>query len=167
MTQFEVHGPYTVSTSTGSAGRRIRKLEGRSLFARHPAMTERRGCYVFAIRAGRGMTPIYVGKTTKGFAQECFTPHKLEKYIQCLSDYKRGTPVLFFITFPKRQGRQNDNHLGDLERFLIQTGVAENPELLNVQNTKAADWNIIGVLRSRAGKPSISAQAFRRAMSLN
>ena len=119
------------------------------------------------MRAGRGMTPAYVGKTNKGFGQECFTPDKLGKYNRCLSTYKRGTPVLFLVTYPRRQGRQNNTHIGDLEVFLIQTGVAANPELLNVQNTKAADWNIIGVLRSGAGKPSAAAGAFRKLMSLD
>ena len=37
----------------------------------------RRGCYVFAIRAGRGYTPGYIGKATKGFKNEVFEYHNV------------------------------------------------------------------------------------------
>jgi hypothetical protein len=49
------------------------------------------------------------------------------------------------------------NIIRELENFLIQTAVAINPDLLNVQGTKATQWSIHGVVRSAKGAPSQSA----------
>lgn len=59
-----------------------------------------RGTYVFAVRAGRGARPVYVGGATRNFKQEVFTPHKLEKYQRCLADFKKGTPILYSSVLP-------------------------------------------------------------------
>jgi hypothetical protein len=64
-----------------------------------------RGCYVFAIRAGKGVTPIYVGKATKSFKQECFNPSNRHKFSNGMADYVKGTPVLYFVRHPKQKGK--------------------------------------------------------------
>jgi hypothetical protein len=53
------------------------------------------GCNVFGIRAGKGMTPLYVGKATKSFAEETFAADKLNKYYYGLTQYRKGTPIFF------------------------------------------------------------------------
>lgn len=166
MTDFEVHGPFEVPVYRGTAGRIVRPAEGTEFFRAHSAIGGRRGCYVFGMRAGGGITPVYVGKTRRTFTDECFTTHKIDKYNQCLVDYSRGTPVLFLITPPARRGAPNQVHIDELENFLIQTGVAANPDLLNVQGTRLAEWAITGVLRGRRGRPSQSAGLFKTMMKL-
>jgi hypothetical protein len=62
----------------------------------HPEFADEVGCYICAIRAGRGYVPIYVGQATVGFRKECFDHHKLDHYNKArdIRD-KKGTPVLF------------------------------------------------------------------------
>lgn len=166
MVEFSVHGPFTVPIYRGKVGRIIRAEEGRAFFKTHATWAKRRGCYVFAVRAGRGMTPTYVGKATKSFAQECFTADKLGKCNQTLVDYARGTLVMFLISAPAGRGRPAEKQIDLLEDFLIQVGVAANDDLLNVQGTKQEQWSLSGLVRSNQGRPSLAAIAFRAAMKL-
>lgn len=117
MVNFEVDGPYDVPVYRGNASRIIREEEGDLFFSDNEEIAERVGCCVFGMRAGGGIIPYYVGKATKGFAKECFTPHKIAKYNTCLSDYRRGAPVMFFVVHPIRRGCANCTHIADLERF--------------------------------------------------
>lgn len=59
-----------------------------------------------------------MGKTRTNFGAECFELHKLGKYNQCLVDYERGTPVLYFVVLPVRRGPRNAAHIDELESFL-------------------------------------------------
>lgn len=162
MTEFIIRGPYNITPYKGKRGRRIGAPEGRSFFdSCDDDIGSERGCYVFATRAGRGYTPWYVGKATKSFKQECFTPHKLDKYNTCLVDMARCTPVLFFVVAHKARGRTGVNHIAEVEDFLIQTAVAVNPDLLNVKGTRMEEWSISGVIRSR-GRSSEAAASFKR-----
>jgi len=44
-------------------------------------LSEAVGCYIFSIRAGKGILPWYVGLAEKQpFRKECFTSHKLTHY---------------------------------------------------------------------------------------
>jgi hypothetical protein len=67
-------------------------------------LAEERGCYVFAIRSGGGMQPIYIGKATKSFRQETFNPANKHKYHNGFSDYAKGTPLMFFVVSSTRKG---------------------------------------------------------------
>jgi len=164
MTIFTVDGPRKVNFYQGSGGRSITDENVREFWAGNDDIAASRGCYVFGIRAGRGMTPAYVGKATRSFKQEIFQHHKLTRYQQVLADYRRGTPVLFFLIAPTKRGAPNRAHIGELEDFLIQTGQAANPHLMNIRGTKVEEWGIGGVLRSGRGKPSKEARDFRRLM---
>ncbi len=164
-TTFLVEGPLNVPYYQGKAGRTITDDDIKTFWLKHEVISKGRGCYVFGIRAGKGLTPGYVGKATKSFKQETFAPHKLTRYQQFLADYQKGTPVLFFVTAPKKKGAPNSAHIRQLETFLIQVALASNPELLNIKGTKAERWGIAGVLRSK-GKPSASAQQFKRLMKV-
>lgn len=89
-TQFMVRGPLAVPCYQGKAGRTITDDNVRDFWSCHGDAGEERGCYVFGIRAGRGLTPGYVGKATRSFRQEVFTHHKLTRYQQFLADYVKG-----------------------------------------------------------------------------
>src|ERR1700722_5922784 len=113
----------------------------------------RNGCYVFGIRT-KNITPWYVGKTWKGFKKETFNPYQQTKINQFINDH--GTPVVIFVfkKFKKHESAYSKEVIRSLERFLIQTAVAMNPELLNVHGVEA-DWSIAGVVRSTPrGKPA-------------
>jgi len=64
-----------------------------------PGISTSHGIYLFAMRAGHGYTPWYVGKTSarRGFSDEVCQPHKLGHYNAVVHRYQRGTPVLFLI----------------------------------------------------------------------
>ncbi|MDH5647826.1 MAG: hypothetical protein OEZ01_17575 [Candidatus Heimdallarchaeota archaeon] len=118
------------------------------------------GCYVFAIRAGKGYTPLYVGKSSKSFEQECFTDHKINHYNYALASYSKGTPIMFFIEYTRKKGKINNADISDLENFLIQVGRRVNPDLRNIQGAKEPTWGIKGVIRGGKGKRNNSEKAF-------
>lgn len=165
MPTFEIKGPLMVPTYDGRAAK-IVDSESLSAFWDSSGVARRRGCYLFAVRASKGIRPVYVGRATKNFKQEVFTPHKLEKYQRCLADTNKGTPVLFFLMSPTKKGKPNVKVIRELEDYLIQTAVSRNPELLNVKGTEREDWGIAGVLRGGSGKPSKGALAFKKTMGL-
>jgi hypothetical protein len=163
---FTVQGPFDVPVYQGKAARTITPDEVKTFWTGHPAAAGRRGCYVFCIRAGGGVTPLYVGRATRSFKQEVFQPHKLAKYQQGLADYRKGTPVLFLISYPQKRGAPSGSAIAELEAFLIQSAIKRNPDLLNVKGTRKAEWAIAGVVRSGVGKPSKSARLLKSALSL-
>ena len=165
-TIFTVNGPYEVPVYQGKGGRTVTTDEVKQFWKDNAWAGKLRGCYVFGIRAGKGLTPTYVGKATRGFKQEAFSPHKLTKYQQSLADYQKGTPILFFVTAPSKKGAPNTAHIGELEKFLIQVALTANPYLLNVKGTKAEQWGIAGVLRGGKGKPSNDARQFKRLVKI-
>ena len=163
---FVVNGPFEVPAYRGRAARTISSEEARRFWDAHSDFGSRRGCYLFGIRSGGGITPIYVGKATRGFRQEVFAPHKITKYQQALADYGRGTPILLFLTAPRSRGAPNRGAIEELEEFLIQTAVSQNPELLNVKGTRRAEWAIAGVLRSGVGRPSAAARLLKTMLDI-
>jgi hypothetical protein len=125
-----------------------------------------RGCYVFAIRAGRGFTPIYVGKATKSFKQECLNPANKHKFSEGLADYEKGTPILYFIRHPPQRGKTNSKQIVEIENFLIQNASIRNPDLQNVHGRNAPNWSIRGVIRGGKGKPTKPESEFRKLMGI-
>lgn len=126
-----------------------------------------RGCYVFAVRTGRGVIPVYVGKATKGFRQECFAIDKLNKLNKALLQYKRGCLVVFLVGLEKRPGKPNLKAIGSLEEFLIENALARNEDLLNIQNAlDKREFEVAGVFRGGRGQPSQAARSFKRTMGL-
>ena len=125
-----------------------------------------RGCYVFAIRAGRGFTPIYVGKATKSFKQECLNSANKHKFADGLADYKKGTPVLYFVRHPPQKGKSNSKQIGEIENFLIQNASIRNLDLQNVRGREAPKWSIRGVIRGGQRKPTRAESEFRKLMGI-
>jgi hypothetical protein len=167
-TLFSVHGPYEVPAYKGKAGRTITDEDVAKFWTKNPSLADKRGCYVFGIKAGRGYTPAYAGMATKKFKSEAFAHHKLTRYQQFLADVVRGKPVMFFLVAPHKRGAPNSKHIGQLEDFLIQAGVAANPKsFLNIQGTKVEEWGIAGVLRAGQGKRSTDAKEFIRLMKIS
>jgi len=112
--------------------------------------------------------PIYVGKATKTFRQECFQPHKLANhYGPALLKYLKGKPVMFLVVQKKsRKGALSTQEIGEIEKFLVQVAVARNPDLSNVHHTKQDQWSIDGVIRGRQGTNSTASGHFKKMMNL-
>lgn len=154
MASFVVHGPFEISFEKRKGGRTLvfDDFWGADAEASHVA-TER-GCYVFAMRTGGGLQPIYVGKATKTFKQETFNASNKHKYHNGFSGYAIGTPVMYFVLHPSQKGPTNGKQIGEIEDFLIQAGFVKNPNLQNIKGNQRPKWSIKGVVRSGAGKRS-------------
>lgn len=165
-TQFKVYGPFDVPLKNGKAYDYIR-IDCPEFWRMYPTHKKRKGCYVFAIRASRGFRPCYVGKTKRSFHKEVFTSHKIaQHYTPTLANTRKGTPVMFFVVAPSGQGRPNQKMISDLERFLIQVGVAKNQKLSNIQNRQEAQWGIKGVIRGGGGNTTDDEKKFKTMMAI-
>ena len=124
------------------------------------------GCYIFALRNGKGCTPWYVGKATKNnIGPESMEPHKLNKYSHVFARGGKGTPVMFFVCQPGTVKTLNSDIIDDMETELIQYAKYKNPELLNEKKAKLVEWGIQGVLRG-SKRPSADETLFARAMGI-
>jgi hypothetical protein len=161
MASFKVHGPFEIPYQKRKGGRTLVFDDFWSEDSAAHYLVDECGCYVFAIKTGRGLTPIYVGQATKTFRQETFNPPNRHKYHDGFSEYAKGKPVMFFVVHPNQQGRRNEKAIAAIEDFLIQAGIAKNPELQNVRGAQRPKWSIQGVIRSGKGKRSKGETAFR------
>jgi hypothetical protein len=166
MASFEVHGPFEIDFEVRPGGRRLVFDEFWSDGSPAAYLAEEVGCYVFAIRAGGGLNPIYVGKATKTFKQETFNSGNRNKYSDGFSEYAKGTPIMYFVVHPPQRGRTNEKQIAEIEDFLIQAGVAKNPDLQNVRGANRPDWSIKGVVRGGVGKRSTAEVEFRAIFDL-
>ena len=165
MGTFSVKGPFDVPLEPHIDSKMVAE-DISDFWDEASEMKRRKGCYAFAIRAGRGITPLYVGKATKAFEQECFTDHKLKHYNYALAQYQKGTPVMFFVAHPTGSGKTNKVEITDIEDFLIQVGRRVNPDLRNVHGAQEPLWGIKGVLRGGKGKTSKDEKAFTALLDL-
>ena len=166
-----VVGPVEIpfATQAGTTGKRIGKSEADSFWttAVGKNVADKQGCYVFGLRAGKGFTPWYVGKSRKQMRQECFDFHKLVKYNEILFKGHKGTPVMFFVVPEGNRKKVAVTAVNDIERYLIQAAVFKNPQIANVHNTKnLPEWGIVGVIRGGKGKPNKETAIFKKMMSI-
>jgi hypothetical protein len=150
MVSFVVHGPFEISYENRRGGR---TLVFDDFWQKHAKadLAGKQGCYVFAIR-NRALTPIYVGKATKTFKQETSNSANRHKYHNGFSDYAKGRPLIYFVVHPSQKGQTNRKQIAEIEDFLIQAGIAKNPNLQNVKGIQKPSWSTKGVIRSGAGK---------------
>lgn len=167
MTEFTVVGPLKIHVYKGKGGRTITDANVDRFWESHKKYGKRRGCYVFGIRAGQGLTPGYVGKATKKLKQEVFAHHKLTRYQQFLADYAKGTPVVFFVLAPLQKGKPNDSQIGQVEKYLIDLAMTANPSLLNEKGTNPEKWGIKGIVRGGKGKTSRGTKDLRRMLGID
>jgi hypothetical protein len=163
MADFVVRGPYVVPRFKGKI---VTHDEEKLFWEKHKKHAKRRGCYVFGIRASRGYKPGYVGKTRKTLKQEVFTDRNLNLYNRFLADREKGTPVIFFILMPVKQGKPNNKQIREVETYLINLGFTANPKILNKQDKVVPDWGIRGVVRGGKGKTVAGTGDFRKLMGI-
>jgi len=99
------------------------------------------GYYIYAVRAGPGIMPWYVGQAKKSFGLEIFSLANQKKYeTHFNSNNRKGTPVILFVIRQTPKGKMQDVKLSHkeadwVEDYLIRCGLNKNPDLLNKQNT--------------------------------
>ena len=97
MPEFIAAGPFDVPLQPGVRKAKLIDRAGAKSLAGQSNGFLRRGCYVFGIRAGRGMLPIYVGMTK---SQNLITEAFNEKNLNRVNEYinrQKGNPVIYII----------------------------------------------------------------------
>ena len=129
------------------------------------------GCYVFAVRAGKGYTPYYVGRAEKNsILNEFLNPSNIGKYNDVLS-YTKGTPVIFLLPMLTPQDKYRKLATGELkslrflERWLIAQCIEKNPNLVNNKETKfLRAIHVKGVLNATQGESNNGSKALAKAI---
>lgn len=156
---FYVKGPFNVPLDASKKSKWVNK-PGPSFWDSVGDDRLKPGVFIFAVRAGKGWSTIYVGRTFKSFEKEAFTDHKLNKYNAGLNTIVIGTPCLFLVVHPP--GKTNENLIKEVETWLIHTAYAKNPKKLkNKKKLPKYKWNIEGVLRTPQTKPTKGASQLR------
>jgi hypothetical protein len=134
-------------------------------------LSEACGCYVFALRAGGGSKPYYVGQACKRrLAAEAMNTSNLGKYNEILGDRKRGRPELFFLPMRTPGGKFRRRKTGDgrlaaldfLERWLIAIALERNPALRNNRETRfLRKIRVPGVFNAKQGDATKPSRALR------
>ena len=168
-TDLKVYEPIEIPFTSGKGNaKHIDKPEKKEFLSRlnQAGLSNKQGCYVFALRAGKGFCPWYVGKATVSMEQECMG-NAIQHYNAVLFKGIKGTPVMFVVALDGNKSKVPRKTCDDIETFLIQTALFENPDLRNIQKTKVPEWSIDGVIRANRGKPTSIAQVFKKMMGLD
>jgi hypothetical protein len=154
--QFGVEGPFEVTRHDDK-----KLIDNRSLADLRTAVEDhceglsRACCYVFAIRAGQGYTPHYVGQAcVTSLVGEALNASNCMKYNKIKNG--KGTPVIFLLPlltktgkFRKRPASGKLPSIEFLEKWLITTCLVKNPNLQNNKLTKhLRQVRVTGVLNS-------------------
>jgi hypothetical protein len=159
---FKVDGPHEV---TLKAHRRIDVDEFKdTLDRKKKGLLDEKGCYVFALRYGRGYRPLYVGRTGRSFRKEAFAPHHMLLLSDELSA-KPGTLVLFFLIYVTTHGRVSVRSIEELETYLIRSAKLKNPHLLNTQTQDDPRAFVIEGIDTR-GRKTAASRALMAALDL-
>lgn len=174
--RFDVAGPFPL---TRHGKKRLiteqtRKDLKPDLEAHESGLSAACGCYVFAVQAGLGFTPFYVGKSCKASVwYESLNPSNRGKYNEALDDYESGTPVLFLVPMRTKRGkfRKPKDAAGTLasvdflERWLIAEALKKNPRLINDKHTRfLRDLHVVGIFNAAHGEATKSSMDLSRAI---
>ena len=125
------------------------------------------GLYIFSLKAGRGITPWYVGKASKqSLKKEIITSDKILKFNSVVRE-KSGTPMLTLLprhTKIKLSLSKIGSHkeIDIIETMLIARCLEKNPNLINIQKTTIyKTLSIYGMLNSPRGAPRQDVKDFR------
>jgi hypothetical protein len=139
----------------------------------HHGLSEACGCYVFGVRAGKGVTPYYVGQACKtSILKEALNPSNVGKYNKVLSD-RAGTPVIFFIPMKTPAGKFRKRKkvggglaaLDFLEEWLIGMAIQKNATLINNKKTFfLRNIRVTGFFNARQGEATTASQRLVKAL---
>lgn len=174
---FDVFGPFEIGRKQLKFAKMITKasisnlwddLEYASL-----GLSEACGCYVFGIRAGKGIRPHYAGQALKSaILSEAFNSSNILKYNQALLDQGAGTPMLFVLPLLTKGGKYrkpskvDSNPILDfLEDWLIAQTLQRNPKAINNKKTKfLRRLHVTGVFNAVHGESTWDSGKFNAMM---
>ena len=150
---FYFTGPYSVCMKKvtnsyyrmSSNQRELWAIIKKDLDLQSESMTKYKGIYIFT---NSNKTPIYIGKTTSGYGNECFTLHKrklVNEYLKNHGIYYRQVIYISFIytSFkPKNKSERIkfSEKIDEMETHYILKGIEANKYLLNTRKIKRP-WN--------------------------
>jgi len=161
---FIVSGPIDVPVDRD---RRVDDIAFRDILA--GSAVGKAGCYIFARRTGRGVVPLYVGRSWSSIGRQCIQQRTLRALEHDIQE-NRGTLVLFLLTLDRQgRGATNKKAISRLETWLIEQAIGMNTDLLNKQGTRRSEppLRIPGILNSGQGRPSEAARALEKALGLH
>lgn len=171
-TPFSVYGPYSIDRKHAPS-KQWQKIAWREVDEKVGAdLSNAKGVYVYSLRHGKKITPLYVGITNRGFRNEVFAVHNLQKISYNWRDEK-GTIVLHLLAKPKGVHTGFSRNLAKglletLEVLLIFMCRRSNKKLLNKKNIKWLDdagiRGITGTEKQR-GQPTLPIQTFKRVLN--
>lgn len=145
MMNYSIHGPFEIKKQKNGLvdmSKSAKKHFWDYVKEKYSSLPSSCGCYLFAIRAAKGIKPWYVGLAGKqSFEKECFTAHKINIYNEVIAR-KKGNPLLFLIAKRTKKGKlanpskRGHQHNINLETILIGVTLEKNPELMNIKKTK-------------------------------
>jgi hypothetical protein len=170
--EFEVFGPYEIDRE-GVHEKKWQKEAWEWVNNEVGAdLAGARGVYVFSLRHGTKLTPLYVGMTTKAFRSEVFALHNANKFATKWRKY-RGKIEVHLLA--KRKGVHrgfskniSKNLLETLEVLLIFMCRRSNKKLINKKNIKwLDDAGIKGItgVEKQLGQPKLPVQSFKRILN--
>jgi hypothetical protein len=166
MSNYQPFGPFKMPTNGKQVNRHASAAFWSKVDQHDSGLSSAVGCYIFAIRAGRGAKPWYVGKTERQtFKGETWSAGKLNIYNEALNSRMRGSGILYLIAKRTRTGRfakPRQGGIGDirvLENLLIGSCLARNSDLLNAKQIKHLRTIVVpGYMNDLRGAPSTSAK---------
>ncbi len=168
MAQFFVSGPFKVALKKHATGAiSIDENSLQEVIEQCPEF-EKTGCYVFAIDAPKGATPIYVGRSTKqSLKKEAFNSRNQKAIFGKLNERTRHNKLIIYLVTQKRsRGKPNLSEIEEIEEFLIANAAVKAPDLLNKKGVVKQKWSILGVHNSAPGKPDAAAKSFKRDLGI-
>ena len=174
---FDIAGPFDIEREKFKNGRLITKGSIDELWDElddwHDGLAGAVGCYVFGIRAAKGIIPYYAGQALKRpILDEAFNASNILKYNEALADKKAGTPVLFVLPWLTTGGKYRkpssvESHptLDFLEDWLIGAALQRNKNLINNKKTKfLRDVHVTGSFNATKGEHTTDSSQFNAMM---
>lgn len=177
--RYTVHGPFELPRHLRSrliprSPEALRPFWDEVVEVSEQGLPDACGCYVFAVRAGRGVKPWYVGQTNRqSFRIECLTEHKRGTYNDVLGQ-RRGAPLLYLFARRTATGRRfckpstrGYRDVDFLENTLIQIALRRNRRLCNSRNTKMIRKMVVpGIMNPARGNPGEPVTALKEVLGL-
>lgn len=171
---YSIHGPFEIERQhNGLVGRsnKERKTFWDKVRQEDSSLPTGCGCYLFAVRAAKGIKPWYVGVAEKQpFETECFSSHKLTIYNDVLAK-RKGTPILFLIAKRTKKNKLSSpskkRHPSSkfLESMLIGVALDKNSKLMNIQKTKfMREMSVPCLINSPKRRPTRAESEFKEAV---
>jgi hypothetical protein len=162
---FDVFGPFKIERENLRSARMITKASMTGLWDKledeSEGLSKACGCYVFGIKAAKGILPYYAGQALKSaILSEAFNSSNILKYNKALLDRGAGTPVLFVLPWLTNGGKYRRPSAADsnpvldfLEDWLIAQTLQRNAKAINNKKTKfLRKVHVTGVFNAEQGE---------------